>query len=802
MARRHHLQLRDKASLLVLTVALVIGGLVVAAALADLDAAAIASATTARAVQVRLAQYSLALSDQRSAAQASVLSSNPQRLDDYQATRNAAILAEGRLTSIAAGDGISAAALIRAADTWRTWADAAVAQPPGGVAQSDLDREHGLFAAVQAQERGLDQQLDRMAIGAAVGAWRFPLLAIALPIVGAALLTMLLVVWWRVMGTVLRPIDQLAATARAISHGETPSIPGLERADELGELAVALAAWREEAAHRLGMARSVAEEKERQARVLELLNRAATEMSGVLEPAALAEILVDRTAALLGGVDVLLAVRGSEPDALFVVAHRGEERRPPSFALEEDGIVTRVFRSGEAMVVEDYRLWPDASRRGQRAGLRSAAAVPLVIAERRTGVLAAYTRDDRRLGDGDLRLLALLAAQAAPALEAARLHAELVGTNAELARASRHKSDFLASMSHELRTPLNAMLGFTELVLDYEQTLDPARRAHYMRHIHSSGQHLLTLINETLDLAKVESGQMELRIATFDVSAVVGDVLATMEPLAASAGVELVSDCPAPLVMEADEDKVRQVLLNLVSNAIQFTPEGGRVTVEAAPEAEWIGICVADTGVGIAEEDHERIFEAFQQLNGDAGPPRGGTGLGLALTRRLIELHGGRVRVESRPGQGSRFHVELPTTQRIEPLVEAGQPPDGPLVLVVEDTAGAAALLVGTLRRDGYRTEVVRDHRLAVSEAVRLRPFAITLDILLPGPDGWDVLRALKSSEDTRHIPVVVVSVVDERSRGLDLGADDYLVKPLDRDALRSAIERLQAMNGHRHGDR
>ena len=192
--------------------------------------------------------------------------------------------------------------------------------------------------------------------------------------------------------------------------------------------------------------------------------------------------------------------------------------------------------------------------------------------------------------------------------------------------------------------------------------------------------------------------------------------------------------------MEANKDKVRQVLLNLVSNAIQFTPEGGRVTVEAAPEAEWIGICVADTGVGIAEEDQERIFEAFQQLNGDGGPPRGGTGLGLALTRRLIELHGGRVRVESRPGQGSRFHVELPATQRIEPLVEAGQPPDGPLVLVVEDPAGAAALLVGTLRRDGYRTEVVRDHRLAVAEAVRLRPFAITLDILLPGPDGWDVL--------------------------------------------------------------
>src|SRR5262249_16647856 len=160
------------------------------------------------------------------------------------------------------------------------------------------------------------------------------------------------------------------------------------------------------------------------------------------------------------------------------------------------------------------------------------------------------------------------------------------------------------------------------------------------------------------------------------------------------------------------------------------TPDGGRVTVEATREGGWLTLCVADTGIGIAREDQERVFEAFQQVRADGRP--GGTGLGLALTRRLVELHSGRVRVEGQPGQGSRFRVELPASQRIEALVEASQPAEGPLVLVIEDAAGAAALLVDTLRRDGYRTEVVRDGRRAVRAAARHQPAAITLDVLLP----------------------------------------------------------------------
>jgi signal transduction histidine kinase len=281
-------------------------------------------------------------------------------------------------------------------------------------------------------------------------------------------------------------------------------------------------------------------------------------------------------------------------------------------------------------------------------------------------VLVACAAEPRRLEDRDLRVLALLAAQAAPIMGAARLHAELVAahrkltrTNEELALASRHKSDFLASVSHEVRTPLNSILGFSELLLDGGDG-DPGRRASYLRNIHQSGLRLLALINDLLDVAKVEAGQMELRLTTIDLPATIAAALSTMEPLADQDGVDLVADVPGPLALEADDDKVQQMLFNLLANAIRFTPRGGRVTVRAWPDGERVVICVEDTGIGIAKDDQERIFEEFQQLDAGRGRRRPGTGLGLTLTRRLVELHGGRIRVESEPGAGSRFFVELP----------------------------------------------------------------------------------------------------------------------------------------------
>jgi signal transduction histidine kinase/DNA-binding response OmpR family regulator len=369
--------------------------------------------------------------------------------------------------------------------------------------------------------------------------------------------------------------------------------------------------------------------------------------------------------------------------------------------------------------------------------------------------------------------------------------------NRALEEASRLKSEFLANMSHELRTPLNAIIGFSELLIDSPSPMDEGDRL-YLETIHKSGQHLLALINDVLDLAKVEAGKMELQIERFSVAQAVRQALATVEPLAGRKAIELVADFP-DVEVAADSGKFRQILLNLLSNAIKFTPEGGRVSVDAASGPEGVRLTVADTGIGIAPEDHERIFGEFQQVDGGANRRYEGTGLGLALVRRFAELHGGRVWVESAVGKGSRFHVLFPAAAPSSPVkgpaapvVEpaAIAPAGGPLVLVVEDDPISARLLAIYLARGGYRTEIARDGREALEKARKLRPAAITLDVLLPELDGWEVLQALKSDEQTRDVPVVVVSVVDDRPLGDALGAVDYLVKPIDRQRLLAALER------------
>jgi signal transduction histidine kinase len=421
---------------------------------------------------------------------------------------------------------------------------------------------------------------------------------------------------------------------------------------------------RQETAHRRELASAVAAEAARQARTLELLNEAVSAMSGVLEPHMLDRILCQKASDLLGGVETLLARRLPGEGGLSVVARDGSP--PCELALDDSGPAGKTFLSGQPLLMA--------------MGPRSVASVPLGSGAPPTGVLVACSALERRLGERDLRLLALLASHAAPAMEAARLHAELVAahrdltrTNEELARASRHKSDFLASVSHEVRTPLNSILGFSELLLDSDVT-DPARRTAFLRNIHRSGLGLLALINDILDLSKVEAGQMRLHVATIDLADTIAAALATMGPLADQDGVELVADGPPSLVLSADDDKVQQMLFNLLSNAIRYTPRGGRVTVRAWEKCEQVLLCVADTGIGIAPEDQDRIFEEFQQLDAGRERRRPGTGLGLTLTRRLVERHGGRIWVESEPGAGSRFYIELPRSVQPGPVSEVRWP--------------------------------------------------------------------------------------------------------------------------------
>ncbi len=359
---------------------------------------------------------------------------------------------------------------------------------------------------------------------------------------------------------------------------------------------------------------------------------------------------------------------------------------------------------------------------------------------------------------------------------------------------SRYKSRFLASMSHELRTPLNAIIGFSEL-LDQEifGSLG-ARQKEYVGYVLQSGRHLLALVNDILDLSKIEAGRMELAREWVAPLRLIDSVQGSVQPLAQKQGVELELELSAQLPdLYVDEMRLRQILYNLLSNGIKFTPAGGRVSLKVELRADKFCIEVTDTGVGIREEDLPRLFREFERMEESSQRKTEGTGLGLALTKRLVELHGGTIRVESKPGAGSKFTVSLPAfggrsggkdADRVVPDAPGEAP-----ILVVDDDPAAAELIANPLRAAGLSVAIAHDASAALEMAEQLAPAAITLDLHMPGVDGWAVLRQLKRSPATARIPVIVCSVVDEPSRALVLGATDCLIKPIAGDELLRSLE-------------
>jgi signal transduction histidine kinase/CheY-like chemotaxis protein len=467
------------------------------------------------------------------------------------------------------------------------------------------------------------------------------------------------------------------------------------------------------------------------------------------------------------------------------------------------GVTGSAFQSGEPVVVADVR--EDPRYVGMRPSTRSELAVPLRYRGESIGVLNFERTEVAAFMPEEVALAGIVANVAAQAVARAQLLEQLHSQNRALETANRHKSEFLAAMSHELRTPLNSIIGFSELLLDApEGGYDGATNTQFLETIHGSGRHLLALINDILDLSKVEAGHMELNLAPCDLAQLVAQSLATLEPLAERGAVSLQLNTGDVSDVVVDAGKVKQILYNLLSNAIKFTPEGGQVAVTLLRVTDGVQFTVADTGIGIASADRERVFQEFQQI--DAGPDRHyeGTGLGLALTRRFVEMHGGRIWVESELGQGSQFHVVLPNLEpadvpstdddalldEVEVVRSTIVDQHRPLVLVVEDDPRAANLLTLYLNRGGYRSVIATDGHEAVERARELHPAAITLDILLPTLDGWEVLRALKRDEATRDIPVIIASVADDRELGFALGATDYFVKPVEREALLSRLDR------------
>ena len=365
--------------------------------------------------------------------------------------------------------------------------------------------------------------------------------------------------------------------------------------------------------------------------------------------------------------------------------------------------------------------------------------------------------------------------------ELADANARLLAMNSEVEAATHAKSDFLASMSHELRTPLNAVLGFSDVLAEQLGDTLTDRQRRYLDNIHAAGSHLLELINDVLDLSKVEAGRLQLRPEPIPLSDLLEPVVASAGQLAADRGVRFEPEPIPSGVAQVDAARVRQVLLNLLSNAVKFTPKGGLVTLRVTTTGRALGAEVSDTGIGISAEQRGRVFGMFERLH-EGRSEATGTGLGLAITKRLVELHGGTIDFEREPGTVPRFWFWIPGVI-VEPQI-------GPRVLVVEDDTRDADLLAELARESGQRVEVAPTAASAMQSIARSAPSAVILDLRLPDRRGDEVLVALKTDPRTARIPVLVVTVEDDDGGARVLGADDHMTKPIQTERVRAWLRK------------
>ena len=370
--------------------------------------------------------------------------------------------------------------------------------------------------------------------------------------------------------------------------------------------------------------------------------------------------------------------------------------------------------------------------------------------------------------------------------------------------ATRAKSEFLAKMSHELRTPMNAIIGFTRLVMRRCKGILPTIQYENLGKILISAERLLALINDILDLAKVEAGRIEMRPVSFALEPVISECLQTVEPMVKAEKVQLQKEVSPDLpLLTTDRDRLHQILTNLLSNAVKFT-ENGWIKVTAKRRDEQIFVEIADTGIGIPTRSLERIFEEFHQVDGGSTRQYGGTGLGLSISRHFARLLGGDIGVQSVPGAGSVFTITLPvsygqarpprTNAALDESAVLDMGADQKIVLVIDDDPNVAYLLRENLAEAGYRVIGAGSADEGRQKARELKPFAITLDILMPQQDGWQMLHQLKTDANLQDIPIIVLSVVDNKELAYRLGAFDCLLKPVDRDLILSTLSRIQTL--------
>jgi len=476
----------------------------------------------------------------------------------------------------------------------------------------------------------------------------------------------------------------------------------------------------------------------------------------------------------------------------------GEEmlQRHHSLPVGSRSIVGTVSSTGNPLVVNNTATDSIFRPNPLLPETHSEAAIPLRIGRRMVGVIDLQSKETEGFKQDDIGVLLALADQVAVAIDNARSYELAQQAITEMRELDRLKSQFLANMSHELRTPLNSIIGFSRVIIKGIDGPVTDLQEQDLSAIYNSGQHLLRLINDILDLSKIDAGKMELAFDDVNIGELLQSVVPTVSGLLKDKQVKLAQNIePNIPIVRADAMRLRQVLINLLSNAAKFTDEG-TITISAAVESRPNGqpevvIKVTDTGAGIALEDRGKLFQPFSQV--DASPTRktGGTGLGLSISRRLVELHGGLIDVTSELGKGSTFFFTLPLPK----VVENRTRPDGrreeKVVLAIDDDVQVISLYERFLQPQGYQVVSLTDPTQAVERAKQLKPYAITLDVMMPGRDGWTVLAELKNDPDTRDIPIIVCSILEEDEKGFSLGASDYLVKPILEEDLLNALDRL-----------
>jgi signal transduction histidine kinase/CheY-like chemotaxis protein len=560
------------------------------------------------------------------------------------------------------------------------------------------------------------------------------------------------------------------------------------------------------------------------ARLLDVLRQRTNDLSeSLLQQTATADVLkvISRSAFDLNAVLNTLVksvARLCDSNFAFIFRRDGEQYRlaasynfskdfrewmeTQSIAPGRGTLVGRTASEGRIIHIPDVLadpeyVWTESIKRGNH---RTMLGVPLLREETPIGVICLQRKAVQPFTERQIELVTTFADQAVIAIENVRLFDEIQEKSRQLEMASQHKSQFLSSMSHELRTPLNAIIGLTEMMVANAARFGTEKAQEPLRRVHSAGSHLLSLINQVLDLSKIEAGKLELSPESVSLAPLVDEVIGTARQLADQNKNRLIVNGQDALgTLTVDPMRLRQILLNLLSNACKFT-KGGEVILSYRTVVDgrrWVEFAVSDTGIGMTLDQQTRLFQEFTQ--GDASTARqyGGTGLGLAITQKLAQMMGGDVMVASEQGRGSVFTVRLPADADAsvdDPVgLRDNELPMGGRILVIDDDVVARDLIGDNLRTAGFSVVTAAGGLEGLRLAKELRPTAITLDVMMPDLDGWSVLAALRQDAELAEIPVIMVTIMDERRRAAELGAAGYLTKPIDRHTLQRMIGRFQA---------